>query len=128
MLRDEPEQERRAVESRLMEATRKSNQVIESLPYHMHSTCEKQESVYAPGALMWVETRLQCPRCGNEHPPLEHGQAIECACGLHMQRFGNGLHIWEPAGPAARHNDGPRLTEHRALLEQGTARRSARRS
>ncbi len=41
-----------------MEATRKSSQVIESLPYHMHSTCENPESLHAPGALMWVETRL----------------------------------------------------------------------
>ena len=86
-----------------MEATWKSSPVIESLPYHMHSTCEQQESVHSPGALMWVETRLQCPRCGNEHPPLEHGQAIECPCGLHLQRFGNGLHIWMPPGPGGRH-------------------------
>ena len=39
-----------------------------------------------------------------------------------MQRFGNGLHIREPAAPGAGDNDGLGLSEYRPPLGQPTDR------
>ena len=72
------------------------NEPIETFPYHEHSKTEAQESVYVPGALRWVEVHLLCPRCKSLHPPLQHAERTKCGYGLHMQRFGNALLIWEP--------------------------------
>ena len=84
------------------EPTRPGDAAIENLPYHLYSTRAERPSVYAPGVLLSVETHVRCPRCDKQHPPLEHGHATQCECGLHMQRFGNSLHIWDPSERTAR--------------------------
>ena len=85
-----------------MEPTRTGNAATENLPYHVYSTHFERPSVYAPGALVRVETQVRCPRCDKQHPPLKHGHATKCGCGLHMQRFGNSLEIWAPSERTAR--------------------------
>jgi hypothetical protein len=54
-------------------------------------------STYAPGTQVEdeAESYLTCPGCGASHRDIEHGSTTTCRCGLHMQRFGNGLHIWK---------------------------------
>jgi ribosomal protein S27AE len=36
-----------------------------------------------------------CPRCGESHKLLEHGESIVCSCGLQLQVWGNGLECTE---------------------------------
>jgi hypothetical protein len=38
---------------------------------------------------------LTCPGCGTAHADIGHGDKRICGCGLHMQRWGNGLDIWK---------------------------------
>ena len=54
-------------------------------------------SQYAPATQVEDEDEsyLTCPGCGTAHRDIEHGAQTVCRCGLHMQRFGNGLHVWK---------------------------------
>ena len=56
-------------------------------------------SQYVPNAQIEDEDEsyLTCPGCGGAHHDIKHGDTVVCVCGLHMQRFGNGLHIWKEA-------------------------------
>jgi hypothetical protein len=55
-----------------------------------------KESTIVPGHVHEVEWGIGCPRCGAANKgELGHGQEIVCySCGLHMQRWGNGLEVW----------------------------------
>lgn len=56
-------------------------------------------SQYVPNTMIEDEDEsyLTCPGCGSAHRDIEHGDMTICQCGLHIQRFGNALHIWKVA-------------------------------
>jgi hypothetical protein len=55
------------------------------------------DSKIVPGHKHSVEWGIGCPRCGTANKgELGHGQETTCySCGLHMQRWGNALEVWE---------------------------------
>jgi len=55
-----------------------------------------KQSQYAPTMVEDKEqSYLTCPGRGAGHPDIAHVGTTVCACGLHMQRFGNALYIWK---------------------------------
>lgn len=52
----------------------------------------KRPSVYAKGHDIRTE-QFHCPSC--EKPMnIEHGDRLQCGCGLFMENYGNSLVIW----------------------------------
>lgn len=73
--------------------------ITETLIYSDWFHHAMKPSQYAPNTTIEDEDEsyLTCPICGTAHRDIPHGDTITCQCGLHMQRFGNALHIWKVA-------------------------------
>lgn len=71
--------------------------VKETLAYHEYEHVPVKESQYVPGLRVRRDdlAMMRCPRCKTTRRGLKHGEQTKCeSCGLNMQLFGNGLHIW----------------------------------
>lgn len=55
------------------------------------------DSKFAKDKILRVEVGIGCPRCRTAlFGKLRHGEERDCPhCGLHIQIFGNGLHVRE---------------------------------
>jgi hypothetical protein len=69
-------------------------EILDYRDYHQET---RRESRFVPGLLITEEGLgvVYCPRCKSGRKGLQHGEEIQCVCGLKMQLFGNALHIWE---------------------------------
>lgn len=66
--------------------------IRETFAYHEYAVTEVRESHIAQGKTYLVDTGVNCPRCSTVNPPLKHGGSTSCIkCGLHLERWSNGL-------------------------------------
>lgn len=77
----------------LMDLTHAGEEIF---TYSSFAVMGGKPSNFAPGHMHTVEIGLSCPRCSAVDVPLEHGGEGVCRqCKLHLQRYGNALHVWE---------------------------------
>ena len=69
---------------------------VEMLDYRDFHQLSIVESKYAKGHFAHLNDtgKMKCPACGLSQIGLSHGEKRVCDCGLIMQLWGNGLHIW----------------------------------
>jgi hypothetical protein len=71
--------------------------IKETLIYDNWFHYVEKQSQYINGVKVMDEeaSYFTCPGCHRHYKDMEHGQEVICSCGLHMQRWGNGLDIWK---------------------------------
>jgi Zn ribbon nucleic-acid-binding protein len=70
---------------------------VETFAFHNYWIRGSKRSKFADGVEHEVTAGFGCPRCKTANMiALDHGDHRECKhCGLQVQLFGNGLHVWD---------------------------------
>lgn len=67
----------------------------ETITYSDFAKATKQPSRFIEGMEVRGRDIVSCPSCGETRDEIDHGQIVECGCGLFMARHGNALEIWK---------------------------------
>ncbi len=71
----------------------------EIVAFHRYERTETRKSNLGLSGVQDVSVGFFCPRCGENHPTIEHGESVECwSCDLSVTLWGNTLHCKEGKG------------------------------
>ena len=71
---------------------------VETMAAHTIEQRGVGPSKLAPGYMVSEpdSDTMRCPACGLYGPMLRHWEHCKCSCGLHMEKTGNCITIWNP--------------------------------
>lgn len=67
--------------------------ITEHTVYSPHEVKIACPSRFIPGLLVSQSPRFRCPNCRSLSISLEHGELMQCRCGLLFERYGNSLGV-----------------------------------